>query len=82
MVACRVLPRTQRCIAYEHHKRTNNRTKAMSTTTTKNWDREVDVIIMGAGAAGMTANLAANSSIGEGTPFGKTVATATWRTKQ
>ena len=55
MVACRVLPRTQRCIAYEHHKRTNNRTKAMSTTTTKNWDREVDVIIMGAGAAGMTA---------------------------
>jgi len=27
----------------------------MSTTTTKNWDREVDVIIMGAGAAGMTA---------------------------
>jgi hypothetical protein len=27
----------------------------MSTTTTENWDREVDVIIMGAGAAGMTA---------------------------
>jgi succinate dehydrogenase/fumarate reductase flavoprotein subunit len=27
----------------------------MSTATTENWDREVDVIIMGAGAAGMTA---------------------------
>ena len=27
----------------------------MSTATTPNWDREVDVIIMGAGAAGMTA---------------------------
>jgi succinate dehydrogenase/fumarate reductase flavoprotein subunit len=27
----------------------------MGTTTTENWDREVDVIIMGAGAAGMTA---------------------------
>jgi hypothetical protein len=27
----------------------------MSTVTTENWDREVDVIIMGAGAAGMTA---------------------------
>ncbi|SOE94608.1 Succinate dehydrogenase/fumarate reductase, flavoprotein subunit [Burkholderia sp. D7] len=27
----------------------------MSTTTTENWDHEVDVIIMGAGAAGMTA---------------------------
>ncbi|MDN7177439.1 FAD-dependent oxidoreductase [Caballeronia sp. SEWSISQ10-4 2] len=27
----------------------------MGTATTENWDREVDVIIMGAGAAGMTA---------------------------
>ncbi|MGF7132678.1 hypothetical protein P3T40_004169 [Paraburkholderia sp. EB58] len=27
----------------------------MSTAATENWDREVDVIIMGAGAAGMTA---------------------------
>ena len=27
----------------------------MLTATTENWDREVDVIIMGAGAAGMTA---------------------------
>ncbi|MFM0221944.1 FAD-binding protein [Paraburkholderia dipogonis] len=27
----------------------------MDTATTENWDREVDVIIMGAGAAGMTA---------------------------
>src|SRR5579871_6365599 len=32
-----------------------NRTNAMLTATTENWDREVDVIIMGAGAAGMTA---------------------------
>jgi succinate dehydrogenase/fumarate reductase flavoprotein subunit len=32
-----------------------HRTNAMGTATTENWDREVDVIIMGAGAAGMTA---------------------------
>src|SRR5471032_1447594 len=33
----------------------------MSTATTPNWDREVDVIIMGAGAAGMTAAIVAKN---------------------
>jgi succinate dehydrogenase/fumarate reductase flavoprotein subunit len=33
----------------------------MSTATTENWDREVDVIIMGAGAAGMTAAIVAKN---------------------
>jgi succinate dehydrogenase/fumarate reductase flavoprotein subunit len=33
----------------------------MGTATTENWDREVDVIIMGAGAAGMTAAIVAKN---------------------
>ncbi|MGA7777522.1 MAG: FAD-binding protein [Paraburkholderia sp.] len=33
----------------------------MGTATTENWDREVDVIIMGAGAAGMTAAIVSHN---------------------
>jgi len=33
----------------------------MGATTTENWDREVDVIIMGAGAAGMTAAIVSSN---------------------
>jgi hypothetical protein len=35
--------------------------KRMRAATTENWDREVDVIVIGAGAAGMTAAIVAKS---------------------